>query len=63
MFPEAYGVREFCASHSISRALFYKLVRSGRGPSTIKVGRRTLVTRAAAAEWISRLERDVAKGA
>jgi len=54
--PHAFTVLEFCETHRISRALFYILQREGRGPRVMKAGRRTLVSREAAADWRSRME-------
>jgi hypothetical protein len=52
------GVTEFCAAHGIGRSLFYKLVENGRGPKLARVGRRTLISAEAAAEWRKRMEAD-----
>ncbi len=53
---ESYSVADFCGAHGISRALFYKLLREGRGPRVMKVGRRTLISREAAEQWRRRME-------
>ena len=53
---EAYTVAEFCEAHRISRAMFYVLARDADGPQTMKVGRRKLVSREAAANWRRRME-------
>lgn len=50
-----FNVLEFCKSHKISRALLFKLWKSGDGPNVTKVGRRTLITTEAAAEWRERM--------
>lgn len=47
----AYSVQEFCRLHSISRAMLYKLIKSGRGPKILKIGTRSLITAEAAAGW------------
>ena len=52
----ACSVREFCASHGISRALFYQLVRRGLGPRIMKVAGRTLISSDAAADWRRAME-------
>ena len=52
----ASSVDEFCREHSISRGLFYRLLREGRGPTIIHAGRRTLVSKEAAEEWRRRME-------
>jgi predicted DNA-binding transcriptional regulator AlpA len=46
-----YSVDEFCAAHSISRAMFYKLRTDGKAPRTMSVGSRTLISCEAAADW------------
>jgi hypothetical protein len=48
---DAYSVREFCARHSISPQLFYKLKPRGLMPATFNVGTRVLISREAAAAW------------
>ncbi len=61
--PAAFSVPEFCATHRISRALFYILQRAGRGPRSFKVGRRTLISSEAAAERRKRLEAESTRAA
>jgi excisionase family DNA binding protein len=51
----AYNVTEFCAAHGISRSYFYELIARGKGPKTVKVGRRRLIPRQAAKEWLEHL--------
>jgi hypothetical protein len=46
-----YSVDEFCSSHSISKAMFYKLRAVGKAPQTMAVGSRTLISYEAAADW------------
>lgn len=60
--PAAFTVHEFCSAHRISRALFYILLRDGRGPRLLKAGRRTLVTADAAADWRREMERATGSG-
>ena len=50
------SVREFCGQHGISRAAFYVLLANGGGPRVMKVGRRTLISAEAAAEWRKNME-------
>ena len=52
----AMSIPEFCVAVSISEDFFYKLKRQGQTPRVMKVGARTLVTVAAAKEWISERE-------
>jgi hypothetical protein len=59
--PEVFTVPEFCDSHRISQAFYYKLKKMGIAPTTMKVGNRTLISRDAAAAW--RREREEAASA
>lgn len=54
--PAVFDVPGFCAAHGISRSFFYRLLAEGRGPRLMKLGRRTLVSAEAAAEWRERME-------
>ena len=54
--PAADSVARFCQSHGISKATFYNLIREGHGPATMKVGRRTLISRESAEVWRRRME-------
>jgi len=52
----ALSIAEFCRRHGISRAHFYNLSKNGDGPALMRVGRRTLISVEAAAEWRRRME-------
>lgn len=52
----AYDVASFCRAHCISRAHLYKLLKDGRGPKIMKVGRRTLISAEAARAWREAME-------
>lgn len=47
----ALSVMQFCGAYNFSKAFFYKLLKQGKGPKTFKVGRRTLISVAAAEQW------------
>jgi hypothetical protein len=49
--PAAYSISEFCAAHRISEMTYHRLRRKGKGPRTMKVLNRTIITYEAAAEW------------
>ncbi len=53
---EAYSIVEFCRLHSVSRSLFYRMLKQGIAPHIIKIGRRTLITREAATAWRASME-------
>ena len=55
--PPLYTVSGFCAAHHIARSFLYQLLREGRGPRVMKLGRRTFITREAAADWRVRMEK------
>jgi predicted DNA-binding transcriptional regulator AlpA len=52
----AFSIPEFCRRHGISRAHFYNLSKNGYAPAVMRVGRRTLISAEAAAEWRRRME-------
>jgi len=56
--PPVYTVSAFCAAHHIARSFLYLLLREGRGPRIMKLGRRTFITREAAAAWRARMEQE-----
>ena len=56
MDNKASSVVAFCTEHGISRAHFYNEKKRGRGPTVMKVGKRTLISAEAAAEWRRRME-------
>lgn len=48
----AMTIAEFCeAAGGISKSFFHKMIKDGTAPRIMKVGRRTLITAEAAAEW------------
>jgi hypothetical protein len=47
----ALTIKEFCATHNISEAFYYELQKDGRGPRTMVVGRRRLVSVEEARRW------------
>lgn len=53
---ESFGIATFCKAHGISRALFYKLQAQGRAPRTFNLGRRVLISKKAAQEWLEKME-------
>jgi hypothetical protein len=61
MDSQAYSIPQFCSAHSISRALLYILLKDGRGPAVMKVGKRTLISVEAAAAWRKRMECETLK--
>jgi hypothetical protein len=52
--PASYSVAAFCKAHSLCRASFYKLLKAGRAPAFIRVGRKILISREAAQAWRNR---------
>jgi len=56
----AATVPQFCDGHNISRTHFYELIKQGKAPRLMKVGRRTLISQEAAAEWRRRMEAETA---
>jgi hypothetical protein len=46
-----YSIKDFCAAHRISQAMYFKLKADKRGPREIAVGSRRYVTFEDAATW------------
>jgi predicted DNA-binding transcriptional regulator AlpA len=61
--PSLQSVPEFCADNGISRSLFYRLVKEGRGPRITKIAGRTLISAEAAFDWRAQMERETEQGA
>jgi predicted DNA-binding transcriptional regulator AlpA len=53
---DAYSIPEFAARHGLSRSHLYEVIKAGDGPSIMKVGRRSLISREAAAAWRKHME-------
>jgi predicted DNA-binding transcriptional regulator AlpA len=56
------SIPAFVAEHGISKSLFYRLVKEGRGPRLTKVASRTLISAEAAAEWRDQMEQETEQG-
>lgn len=54
----AFTIPEFCDAHRISRTHFYALTKAGKTPRVMKLGRRTLISLEAAADWRAQMERE-----
>jgi predicted DNA-binding transcriptional regulator AlpA len=56
-----YSIPEFCQQFRIGKTFLYKLLKDGRGPRIIRVGRRTIISSEAARDWIAQLEKAAPK--
>lgn len=54
--PQAHDVKTFCKTFGISPSMFYKLRRQGKAPRIMKIGKRTLISSEAIAEWQTQME-------
>ncbi len=59
---KSFSIEHFCVTHGISRATFYNLVKKQLAPRLMKVGKRTLISAEAAAEWRTRMEKPLKEG-
>ena len=50
--PLAYTVPDFCKAVNIGVRTFYSLLERGEAPPITKIGRRTLIRREAAEQWL-----------
>ena len=55
----AFSVAEWCRYRGICPATFYNRLPHGDMPAVLKIGRRTIITAEADAEWRHRMERRV----
>jgi predicted DNA-binding transcriptional regulator AlpA len=53
----AFTIDEFADACGISRGLFYKMQRSGRGPRVLEMGRRRVILREDGLAWLRSLAR------
>ncbi|WP_225140524.1 MULTISPECIES: hypothetical protein [unclassified Bradyrhizobium] len=47
----AMSIPQFCIAHNISQGFYYKLKRNRLAPHELRLGKRTLITFEAAADW------------
>jgi predicted DNA-binding transcriptional regulator AlpA len=50
--PIAFGVPQFCQAVGISERTFWSMKQAGTAPPVVRIGRRVLVRRAAAEQWL-----------
>lgn len=55
---DLHTIESFCLANRISEAMYYKLKRQHKGPREMKVGKRTLITPEAEADWRRAREQD-----
>ena len=48
---QCLSIPEFCSLHGFSVAYFYILKQRGQAPATMRLGRRVVISREAAAAW------------
>lgn len=58
MGSQAFTIEEFCKAHRISRGTYFNLQARGEGPTVMRLGKRVVISREAAARW--RREREKA---
>jgi predicted DNA-binding transcriptional regulator AlpA len=51
-----FSIGEFCRTHGVSRAFFYKLAKEGKAPRIMRLGARRLISQEAAADWRRAME-------
>ena len=53
---QVWTIEEWCERRKICRATFYNLLRAGKGPRIMKVGRSVRISEAADADWLRACE-------
>ena len=59
----AYTIAEFCSAYRVSRTHLHNLMKAGKGPRIMKLGRRVLISPEAADDWRCQLEQESAAAA
>ena len=54
--PIAFGVLQFCKAVGISERTFWSMKAAGNAPPVVRIGRRVLIRRAAAEQWLRNRE-------
>lgn len=49
--PLAYTIAEFCEAYRFGRTQYFQMKRRGLGPREMRVGRRVVISKEAAADW------------
>jgi hypothetical protein len=49
---EAFTIDEFCSAYRVGRTTLYELWRDNRGPPTARFGRKIVIPRRSAEEWL-----------
>ena len=56
-----YSVAEFCKAMGISKKLYYELVKAGKGPRSMRLGRRRVISERAMTDWQRERESEAVK--
>jgi hypothetical protein len=59
----AFTIKEFCAAHRISEAMYFKLRAAGLGPREMRALRKVTISLEAATDWRREREKDGGKTA
>jgi predicted DNA-binding transcriptional regulator AlpA len=54
---DTYTISEFCKMHNMCKVTFYRLIAAGKAPKLIKLERKVLISKEAAAEWRKNMEK------
>ena len=53
---DAFTIQEFCRRHGFSMSKYFEMAAAGEGPRVMRLGKRVLISKEAAASW--RCERE-----
>ncbi len=53
---DADDVAAFCYRNNLSKATYYRLKKVGRGPRTIQLGKKEIISRDAGRKWRKKME-------
>jgi hypothetical protein len=59
--PQVFTIKKFCDRYEIAPSFYFKLQRQGRGPRTMRIGSKVLITAQAASDWVAAREAETAE--
>jgi hypothetical protein len=55
--PQAvFTIKEFCDRFRIATSFYFKLQKQGKGPRTMRIGSKVLISAQAASDWAAAIE-------
>jgi hypothetical protein len=59
--PQVFTIKKFCDRYEIATSFYFKLQKQGKGPRTMRIGSKVLISAQAARDWVSEREAETAE--